>query len=193
MELIFSANLKLGMYEVWNDKPEFKYHECHQIHSNLICHINDIPCQADGIQVELHGLKSPVCIKTADCLPVVIEGKKGICFIHAGWKGLSLGILTQSIIKEIEPFQAFIGPSIHECCFEVSEDFKTNFKSSANFKERKQKFYFDLISEASSQLKSTYQIDVIDSNICTCCNLNFNSYRRNKTTVRNYNIFRKGI
>jgi copper oxidase (laccase) domain-containing protein len=193
MELLFSKPLKHGIFEVWNSKPSFAFIESHQTHSRIICHPHQLPCEADGIQIILNEFSNPVAIKTADCLPVLIEGENGISFIHAGWKGLSLGILQEISIQEIKPIRAFIGPCIHKCCFEVSEDFHHNFSSKRNFKEENGKFYFDLIQEATNHLKDSFNIEVLDSQICTCCNQQFNSFRRNKTNLRNYNVFRKGF
>jgi copper oxidase (laccase) domain-containing protein len=93
----------------------------------------------------------------------------------------------------INPQQVLIGPSIHVCCFEVSPDFKENFKHSSFFKESEGKIYFDLQQEASRILKEEFPHILVNiAPVCTCCNNKFHSYRRDKTKNRNWNLYIKG-
>jgi hypothetical protein len=145
------------------------------------------------MMVSWHDLNQPLAIKTADCMPIVIEGEKGVIFLHAGWKGLADGILNRPEIALIHPQQVFIGPSIHVCCFEVSPEFKENFKQSSFFKESEGKIYFDLQQEASRILKEEFPYILVSiAPVCTCCNNKFHSYRRDKTKNRNWNLYIKG-
>jgi polyphenol oxidase len=192
MQNLFSKKMSYGTFSVFNDRPDFNLQELTQTHSSLICTPNELPCEADGIITFWEENVHPIVIKTADCLPVIIEGKKGVCLIHAGWKGLQLGILKNEKIQSIEPENAFIGPCIHSCCFEVSEDFKMNFPRSLHFIKRNNSLYFSLVGEAFDQIEQTYSIKAINSDICTCCNPLYNSYRRDKTSKRNFNIYLKG-
>ena len=77
-----------------------------------------------------------VCsIIVADCLPIFFAHKTELFFgiIHAGWRGLINGIISESIklIKNekiaLENIEVFIGPSIQACCFEVSHDIIDRF------------------------------------------------------------------
>lgn len=117
-------------------------------------------------------------------------GKKGTAFLHAGWRGVHSKIFLDKKINQIEPTLVFLGPSIRECCFEVQKDFYTFFPNSKHhFKLRNGKIYFDLINETKEQLLNHFpHLTFQDSTICTCCNLKFHSYRRDKTALRNYNI-----
>lgn len=51
----------------------------------------------DGLLTEETGL--PVCVVTADCLPVLIaaEGATGVAAVHAGWRGVAGGILVKAL------------------------------------------------------------------------------------------------
>ncbi len=193
MNIPFSENLNRGRFETWTTKPEMEFIHATQVHGVEIVSPETLPCEADGIFVSLADFNKPLAIKTADCLPIVIEGEKGIVFLHAGWRGLADGILDRPEIEMMNPQRVFIGPSIHECCFEVSPDFKNNFPDSPHFLERGGKLYFNLQEEAKRLLRSKYSTLLIQyAPVCTCCNLNFHSYRRDKTKERNWNLYIKG-
>lgn len=132
----------------------------------------------------------PLGIKTADCLPVFILGKKGMSFIHAGWKGLKNGILKKDSLIDLSPEYAFIGPHIGPCHFEVQSDFKNQFKNTDHFSFRNNKIFFDLKKEAISQLKSMNpDIKIEDAGLCTHCQVELNSFRQNGGSERNWNLW----
>lgn len=194
MTVAYQNSLNFGRFEVQTKMPEWEFHSVKQVHGTAIAPLKELPTEADGIVVYWDDFNLPLAIKTADCLPVIIEGEKGVVALHAGWRGLAQGILKQECIQEITPQRAFIGPSIHHCCFEVSEDFTQNFPDSPFFQRQKGRLTFDLQQEARSQLQSLFpdlQIEI--SPICTSCNQDFHSYRRDKTlTERNWNLYIKG-
>jgi len=193
MSYIFSEILNHGRFETWSEKPVMNFHHVTQVHGVEIVSIETLPVEADGMVSSWNELKLPMAIKTADCLPIVIEGEKGVVFLHAGWRGLADGILHRAEISLIKPQGVFIGPSIHVCCFEVTEDFKENFKTSPYFKEDKVKIFFDLQLEAKRLLHENFpNLLVTAAPICTCCHNDLHSYRRDKTKNRNWNLFIKG-
>lgn len=192
MNIPYSENLNRGRFETWTQKPEIAFHHATQVHGVEIVSLETLPCEADGLMVSWEDFDNPLAIKTADCLPVVIEGQKGVIFLHAGWRGLADGILERPEITLINPERVLIGPSIQECCFEVSEDFKTNFPNS-EFINRNGKLYFNLQEEAKARLhKLSPHLLIEIAPQCTCCNLQLHSYRRDKTKNRNWNIYIKG-
>lgn len=193
MNIRVSEPLLRGKFETCLQRPDYDFLHVHQVHGAEIVSPQTLPAEADGIVVSWEEFTKPIAIKTADCLPIVIEGEKGVVFLHAGWKGLSLQILLRPEIALIKPTLAYIGPSIHSCCFEVSEDFRHNFPSSIHFKARAGKLFFDLQEEATKQLRSMYpDLEIKIDSHCTFCSENFHSYRKDKTTQRNWNIYIKG-
>jgi polyphenol oxidase len=191
--IAFSEILNRGRFETWTQKPEMQLIDIKQVHGVDIVSKQTLPCEADGLISSWENFDKPLAIKTADCLPILIEGEEGVVFIHAGWKGLAHGILKRPEISVINPKNVFIGPSIQVCCFEVSPDFRENFPHSHNFEERSHKYFFNLQLEAKNELCHNFPGLLVEtSSVCTCCNLNFHSYRRNQTTERNWNIYIKG-
>ncbi|MGB9597772.1 MAG: peptidoglycan editing factor PgeF, partial [Candidatus Poribacteria bacterium] len=75
-------------------------------------------------------------VLTADCVPVMIFDPKtlSIGIAHAGWKGTVLRIAQKTILKMKSAFGTdpsncliILGPSIMQCCYEVSDDIIAKF------------------------------------------------------------------
>jgi len=196
MKVTFEQDLPFGKYKVFDTKPDFPFKKVHQVHSNLVIdlsteeHPEEI--KADGMIAPLD-YKTPLVIVTADCLPVFIKGKKGICFLHAGWKGLENGILDHELVHSIEPEYAFIGPHISSVNYEVGPEFNDFFKNSPAVAEQNDRLCFDLGQEATLQIKSLFgDIQIEESQQCTFESDELHSYRLNKTSDRNWNVFFSG-
>ncbi len=193
MSPIYTEPMNKGRFETWSIKPSMDFHQVTQVHGVEIVSLETLPSEADGIMASWDELSAPLAIKTADCLPIVIEGEKGVVALHAGWRGLAEGILDRPEIELINPQRVIIGPSIHVCCFEVTLEFKDHFKESPHFKEINGKLYFDLQQEARMHLRSKFSNLLVSiAPLCTCCQSTLNSYRRDKTKQRNWNLYIKG-
>lgn len=181
-----------GELIVYNDKPDEKIIHCHQVHSNTVIEFNgdDVEeIKADAIIIDPVLYPSHnVAIKTADCLPVLLIGKK-VVLVHAGWKGLENKILADEKIKNLQITQIYIGPAIQT--YEVQKEFRKFFPKSKNFLMSEGKLFFNLQKEAMDQLESTYSnAKILCTDICTFKNNHYNSYRRDKTKIRNWNVFK---
>jgi copper oxidase (laccase) domain-containing protein len=193
MTKVFTEPLNQGRFETWTFRPEGELLQVHQVHGTDLVSPETLPCEADGLVCSWEDIKHPLAIKTADCLPIVVEGETGVVFLHAGWRGLADGILKRPELALIKPLRAYIGPSIHVCCFEVSPDFRSNFPESPHFRERDGKLFFDLTEEAKRVLRISFpNLLVTSAPVCTCCHPEYHSFRRNKTKERNWNLYIKG-
>lgn len=194
-KIIYNQKLPIGNLTVYDLMPKLdKLIYVHQIHSANITTFSgsDISnIKADGIIIFNQDLQDyHFAIKTADCIPAVFIGHKGISIIHAGWIGVRDKILVQDILKKIEPFYCFLGPSIHQKNFQVQEDFYQHFPDGTHYLKKNGNLFFDLHGEAINQIKNKFpDIEVIDSRECTFENPKYNSFRRDKTMQRNWNIF----
>lgn len=193
MSTPYIENLNRGRFETWTIEPQLELVQVKQVHGTHIANIETLPCEADGIMVSWEEFNKPLAVKTADCMPILIEGAKGVIFLHVGWRGLAEGILKRTEIGKIIPQRVLIAPSIHDCCFEVTPEFKEHFKESPHFSEREGKLYFNLQQEAKRELRELFPKLLIEiAPICTSSNCNFHSYRRDKTSKRNWNLYIKG-
>ena len=136
----------------------------------------------------------------ADCLAVFCYDpvKEAIGLCHAGWRGTCAGIAMEMVEKmedeygcDPENLQAYIGPGISQCCFEVGMEVAEAFAENWTFAEdyitrmpgdvANGKCHIDIKGINQEQLElmgiPTEQIRV--SEHCTCCEPElFCSYRR---------------
>ena len=130
-------------------------------------------------------------VKVADCMPIFIFDKKSSFFgvIHAGWRGLANGIIENSINSlkekdlEINNVKVFIGPSISQRNFEIQSDVMSYFDSKFSI-VKDGKIFLSLQEVAIDKFASYGISDIVNINECTYENLNYHSYRRDKTDKR---------
>ncbi len=139
--------------------------------------------------------KLSLAIMSADCLPVAITNTEGteIALLHAGWKGLSSGIIQETLKifnTENKELKSWLAPCISQMKYEVGIDVYEAFmnldeESIKNFQQvDSKKWLFDLKAEAARVLKNL-NVQVFQSNYCTYTDKDmFYSYRRNKTDKR---------
>ncbi len=142
--------------------------------------------------------KIPLMVMVADCIPIMIYDpvKKVIGVVHAGRNGTFLGIAAKTILKmqevygcDVNAIMIGLGPSIQGCCYEVGKDLADI--CTKNFGEgfvmiREDRYYLDLQAlNLSELLKMGIKKENIEiSPICTACDENYFSYRREGKTGR---------
>ena len=194
--ILYHKILPQGEFLTYDDRPDIALTRVKQVHSNGIIHYSGKALdevQIDGIQFEysmLQSKKMAIAITTADCMPVLFLGKESAVFLHAGWRGLAGGILTNPLVRKINPYYAFIGPSIELEAFEVQKDFRHHFAQEDFYHEIDGKLHFDLQGKAVQDIHLAYPgIKIELAGECTHKLSKYNSWRRDKTDRRNWNIF----
>lgn len=125
----------------------------------------------------------PLCIHTADCVPVTLIDikNKAVGNAHCGWRGtlgrlsaVMLSAMKEAYGTDFKDVTALIGPCIHKCCYEVSEDlyetFLKEFHAIDLVFKKNDKFYLDLPNLNRLALEEAGVPTVLVSDICTCCN-----------------------
>ena len=156
-----------------------------QTHSSEIAFADsNISYKCDAIYT--NKIKLPLVVKTADCVPLLMESSKGVSATHAGWRGLEKSIFEKSLdIHEISSLKISIGPHARKCCYEVGVEFLKTFNNSINKVDNK--FYLDLTKNIK-QFAFENNISLEDTNVCTICNKEYFSYRKNKTNERQFSF-----
>lgn len=193
MKLLWSHQIDRCSFEVYDDKPDFLFYEVKQVHGTKALEgINSSPSDEADALFTTDFSPQALGIKTADCLPIALIGKKGAAMVHAGWRGLHGGIVLNEKFLALEIHHALIGPAIQGDSYEVGEEFLEVFSDYPTcFQRNDQKLTFDLPQACEIQLKKHYDgITIINSKIDTFSNLGHNSFRRDKTVKRNYNILK---
>ncbi len=185
---INDENSLVTLSEMVNLDPN-KLVTINQIHSPKIS-IVDSPGFYDPADGIINKGGNLVCsIKVADCLPIFFVNNisKTIGLVHAGWRGISLGILEnfvnslESCNENVTDFYVLIGPSIQPCCFEIMDDVLEFFNPKFYSRKIKNKYRVDLQAWVVYQLIefgfSEQKINNI--NKCTFCLEDlYYSYRR---------------
>lgn len=152
----------------------------------------------DGLVTDIPGVA--LATTHGDCIPVFAcdPVKKVIGVAHAGWKGTMLGIAGElaRVMKDKygcrpEDINAFIGPGIDRCCFEVRDDVCSQFRAAADRMEEfiavkdSEHYLIDLKGINRSWLLAQGVTEIEISPDCTCCDEeHYWSYRRSGDTDR---------
>lgn len=165
-----------------------------QVHSDRVITIDQTTTlqQADASYTDQPSVVGVVM--TADCLPVLLASHDGIeiAVIHAGWRGLLSGVITNTLAKfNSDNVIAWLGPAIGPDCFEVGEEVKNAFETesasfSAAFKQKNQaKYLADIYQLATVELAKLGVTQVYGGGFCTVTDKQrFYSYRRDGETGR---------
>lgn len=124
-------------------------------------------------------------VMVADCLPIAVAGEGAVAMLHAGWRGLARGILTEGAraVRELGargPLTAAIGPGAGPCCYEVGEEVHEVFAAFGPDVRRERNLDLKLI--ARRQLEQAGVETVHDIGLCTMCSdpSLFFSHRRDR-------------
>ncbi|MDQ3941277.1 MAG: polyphenol oxidase family protein [Actinomycetota bacterium] len=121
-------------------------------------------------------------ILTADCAPVVLLGPSQAAIVHAGWRGIVAGAVERGLEEIGEVTTAWVGPSIHACCYEVGPEVARAFEArdlpvSAGSR-------VDPGGAAAAILRRSGVRRVEMSIACTSCDSRYFSWRRDGVTGR---------
>lgn len=103
-----------------------------QIHSARVLPARIGACgEGDALVADADGLALSVI--TADCVPVLLAGPRGLAAVHAGWRGIVGGVVAAALEAAGGGggWTAWIGPSIGSCCYEVGEDVAEQVRSAS--------------------------------------------------------------
>ncbi|MCX6390064.1 MAG: polyphenol oxidase family protein [Solirubrobacterales bacterium] len=123
--------------------------------------------EADGLWMSFPG----VCalVQTADCLPVMIANASSVAMLHAGWRGLSAGILGAGVasLRSVDSSEivAVLGPCAGACCYQVGDLVRDAFDEQAVFAGDK----LDLQATAALMLLAAGVVEVAKIERCTIC------------------------
>lgn len=155
-----------------------------QVHGDVVIAVDGpgVAADADGLVTEARRL--PLVVATADCLPIILEGDRSVAVVHAGWRGVAVGVIGSGIeaMRALgdKPRRAAIGPSIGPCCFEVGPEVIAAIGGFASTTAEGTRSA-DLWSAAEAQLTG---LDVWRSDICTFTDPAYHSFRRDGTRKR---------
>jgi YfiH family protein len=170
----------------------------HQTHSDQGMVITDdheviSPFAQDGDYL-ITDTEVGIGVLTADCLPIIMYDKVHhvLAVVHAGWRGSVQEIVLKAMARMEQTFGSnpshlciLFGPCAKTCCYTVTEEFRDYIASFSWADRTMQKigtnYHFDLpLFNALLLEKAGIKSDAISLsyNVCTICNTNFFSHRR---------------
>jgi hypothetical protein len=171
-----------------------------QVHSNSVVNL-DLPDfkNLEGLPIADASFTTQsglVCaVLTADCLPLAFCSQDGqkIAAVHAGWKGLLAGIITNTVAAlETNELLVWLAPAIGAEKFEVGEEVRDlfiaknpDFANAFHPHYTPQKWLADIYQLARIELASLGVTQIVGGEFCTVSDpARFYSYRRDNITGR---------
>lgn len=174
-------------------KDKVKIASLNQQHSACIRYVdNEGVYEGDGLFTKRKRLL--LIIKTADCLPLYFyDFRKDIVgIIHLGWRGAKEGILD-NLDNYLSEFDVIAGVGLRICCYRVGKEFMSIDRFNGFLVERNNELFFDSIRFVKENLKidGFFNRCFYDVGICSFCNDNFYSWRRERTKKRTLSFIYK--
>jgi len=129
-----------------------------------------------------------LCVRTADCLPIVLAGGGVVAMVHAGWRGLAADILGAALARldaelgvSARSVAAAIGVGVGPCHYRVGDEVVTALaRHQVTDDGWRQGDRVDLARWARGRLVALgvapHEIIVLPG--CTACSPGYHSYRR---------------
>jgi polyphenol oxidase len=140
--------------------------------------------EGDGLWSDEPGL--PLLKLTADCLPIALVRRNGtpaLALLHAGRLGLLDGIVEAGVAAlGAENLAAAVGPGIGPCCYEVGDDIANTYRARFGAEAVRGR-NLDLWTVAERSLRAAGVTSVERVDVCTACNDEFFSHRRDRGTT----------
>ena len=124
-----------------------------------------------------------LCVMVADCAPIIVSDEKQgiIAVIHAGRAGVCAKILSKCVAQmksEPKDLKIIIGAHIKGSCYEIGD------MDLGEFNAYKNGGFFDITAALRAEINALGVKNYEISEICSHCDKNYFSYRRDGKTGR---------
>lgn len=125
-----------------------------------------------------------LAVHTADCAPVLLSGNGGLGVVHAGWRGISAGVLEAAIgaLTDLgaRPDHAVLGPCIRPGCYEFGaadlDVLAARYGPSVRGRTQQGTDALDVAAAVRVAL-GEHGIELDDCEVCTACSPEHWSHR----------------
>ena len=159
-----------------------------QVHSNRVVTVSGAQAGAtipdsDGLVTATPGVA--LLLRFADCQPVLLydPAHHALALIHAGWRGVALGIARRGVEAMVRAFGthpgdllAGLGPAIGPCCYTVGDKVAAAMGyvlpdwSGALTSVGEDQWRLDLSAANAQQLAAEGVTQIESADLCTACN-----------------------
>lgn len=186
------------MAEAVGYAPE-RLFEVSQVHGRHVRRVRGVETPAlvraeegDALAATEHGVT--VGVRAADCLPLLVVDpeSRAVAAVHAGWRGVTLGVAGAAVqalcelgAASVSRLHAAVFPHIRSCCFEVGADVAEQIaqaspdKSVVDASRERPHVALDAVIRAQLVALGVPAAQIDDVPGCTRCDAErFFSYRR---------------
>lgn len=159
-----------------------------QSHSDQVVEISraEFPdsCQGDAMVFEYPRIRPAVaCMRTADCVPLLVFSPSRVGLIHAGWRGLANGIIAKTLARFEQtdsPLQIVIGPCAGRERYQVGAEVVEAIGANAVvISHGASGLILDLAATAARIAAfSAARASILNCAVCTIGDQRFHSHRR---------------
>jgi len=161
---------------------------CSQVHGTVLIEAEEGGMIGEGDAIFTTAADLVLCVRVADCTPVLLAGPGVVAAVHAGWRGAAAGIVPKTLAalqaRGLPIEEAVIGPSICLACYEVGEEVVEGLAASgvpeAIFVERSRgsRPHVDVAAVVAAQLHAAGVVVQQRLSACSRCDPELHSYRR---------------
>lgn len=146
------------------------------------------PGEHSGAEADAAVTAVPGCtlaVRTADCAPVVLLGRRSVAVAHVGWRGLLAGVVERAV-DALRAFGdetpvAHLGPCIRPGCYEFDgpelAELVDRFGPQVRSVTRWGTPALDLPAGVAAALATTGVAAPLDTSGCTACDARWFSHR----------------
>ncbi len=158
-----------------------------QVHGDRIIEADKFELSTPKADASFTSQSNIVCaVLTADCLPILLTDGKTVAAVHAGWRGILVGVIDNAIT--VPPWKtlpmAWLGPAIGPKAFEIGNEIQDAFLDRCEdfapaFHLSGKRLHANIYQLAEIILKRLGVEAIFGGNYCTYKNPDdFFSYRR---------------
>lgn len=167
-----------------------------QVHGERILSITTEPdddFEAEGYDALITNCRTGLMIQQADCQAVIIHDPVGpaLGLAHVGWRGSVAGILGATVRAMTEAFgsdpvrmRAAVSPALGPCCAEFVNYRRELPTWMHEYQVRPDHFDFPAITTRQLEEAGLRPERISRAGLCTRCNPDYFSYRRDRVTGR---------
>ncbi len=171
-----------------------RIHWARQVHGDTAVTIRDVARagetgvgECDALVTDRAG--AALVVQTADCVPILLAGPGAVGAAHAGWRGSARNVAGAAVaaLRGIgappESLQAWLGPSIGPCCYDVGGEVAAQFAGNFVREGCGGGFRLDLrgVNVAQLEASGVPRSSISVHSACTKCGGDrFASYRRDR-------------
>jgi YfiH family protein len=158
-----------------------------QVHGATVVTVTE-PGEHTGVEADAaitRAQSAKLAVRTADCIPIILEGDDTIAVVHAGWRGLAGGVVRATIDAMGGAQRAIVGPHIRVGCYEFGTADLDGVAAQLGDGVRGMTTWGTPALDLTAAVRRALgEVAIVDVGACTACSDLYPSWRARKDTAR---------